>query len=47
VYRERLAGSVPAFPDQMEQNINNYLKGEPVAGVTLPTTQKATDFFGG
>ena len=36
VYREKLAGPVPAFPDQMEQNINNYLKGEPVEGVSLP-----------
>ena len=47
VYRERLAGPVPAFPAQMEQNINNYLKGEPVEDVSLPTTQKAPDFVGG
>jgi len=46
VYREKLTGPVPAFPDQMEQNINNYLKGEPVEGVSLPTTQKAPDFSG-
>jgi penicillin-binding protein 1A len=36
VYREKLVGPVPAFPDQMEQNINNYLKGEPVEGMSLP-----------
>lgn len=28
IYREKLAGPVPAFPDQIEQNINNYLKDE-------------------
>jgi penicillin-binding protein 1A len=38
VYREKLAGPVPAFPDQIEQNINNYLKGEPVESVLLPET---------
>jgi len=27
VYREELAGPVPEFPAQMEQNINSYLKG--------------------
>jgi hypothetical protein len=27
---------VPEFPDQIEQNINNYLKGEPVESVLLP-----------
>ncbi len=47
VYREKITGPVPAFPDQIEQNINNYLNGEPVEGVSLPTTQKAPDFFGG
>ena len=31
VYRKRLTGPVPAFPAQMEQNINDYLKGEPAA----------------
>jgi len=35
-YHEKLAGPVPAFPDQIEQNINNYLKGEPVESVLLP-----------
>ena len=47
VYREKLAGPVPEFPAQMEQSINNYLKGEPVEGVSLPTTQNAPDFVGG
>jgi len=28
VYREKLAGPVPKFPAQMEQNINAYLKGD-------------------
>ena len=46
VYREKLVGPVPEFPAQMEQSINNYLKGEPVEGVSLPTTQKAPDFSG-
>jgi penicillin-binding protein 1A len=40
IYRERLAGPVPAFPDQMEQNINNYLKGDPVEGVLLTEMEK-------
>ena len=30
VYREKLAGPVPEFPAQMEQNINAYLKGDSV-----------------
>jgi len=47
VYHEKLVGPVPAFPAQMEQNINNYLKGEPVEDVSSPTTQKAPDFVGG
>jgi penicillin-binding protein 1A len=32
-YREKILGPVPEFPDQIEQNINNYLKGEPVENV--------------
>jgi membrane carboxypeptidase/penicillin-binding protein len=36
VYRERLAGPVPEFPAQMEQSINNYLKGESVEDAFLP-----------
>jgi penicillin-binding protein 1A len=40
IYRERLAGPVPAFPDQIEQNINNYLKGDPVEGVLLTEMEK-------
>jgi len=34
-YREKILGPVPEFPDQIEQNINNYLKGEPVDGGLL------------
>jgi len=36
VYREKLAGPVPEFPAQMEQNINAYLKGD-LAGTTAVT----------
>jgi penicillin-binding protein 1A len=35
-YREKILGPVPQFPDQIEQNINNYLRGEPVESVLLP-----------
>jgi penicillin-binding protein 1A len=34
-YHEKVLGPVPEFPDQMEQNINNYLKGKPVEGGLL------------
>ena len=37
VYRKMLAGPVPAFPAQMEQNINKYLKGDP--GEDVPTQE--------
>ena len=36
VYREKLAGPVPEFPAQIEQNINNYLKGD-LAGSAMAT----------
>ncbi|MGB5216895.1 MAG: transglycosylase domain-containing protein [Smithella sp.] len=36
IYREKILGPVPEFPEQMEQNINNYLKGGPVESVFLP-----------
>jgi len=36
VYREKLVGPVPAFPAQIEQSINDYLKIEPVEDATLP-----------
>jgi len=36
VYRDRLAGPVPAFPAQMERNINNYLKSESADDEPLP-----------
>jgi penicillin-binding protein 1A len=35
-YREKILGPVPEFPDQIEQNINNYLKGEQVESLLLP-----------
>ena len=41
IYRERLAGPVPAFPDQMEENINNYLKDEPVEGGLLTEKERS------
>jgi penicillin-binding protein 1A len=47
VYRESLAGPVPEFPAQMERSINNYLKGDLVEGVSLPTSQEVPDIFGG
>ena len=31
VYSEKLVGPVPTFPAQMEQNINDYLAGDPIA----------------
>jgi penicillin-binding protein 1A len=36
VYREKLVGPVPAFPPQIEQSINNYLKIRPVEDASLP-----------
>ncbi|KAF0155841.1 MAG: multimodular transpeptidase-transglycosylase [Syntrophaceae bacterium] len=36
VYRKMLAGPVPAFPVQMEQRINNYLKGDPADDAPAP-----------
>ena len=35
VYRENLVGPVPAFPAQIEQSINDYLKIEPVKDAAL------------
>jgi membrane carboxypeptidase/penicillin-binding protein len=40
VYRERLAGPVPAFPAQMEQSINNYLKSDSVEDASLPESEQ-------
>jgi len=34
VYREALAGPIPAFPEQIEQNINNYLNGDQIETVS-------------
>jgi membrane carboxypeptidase/penicillin-binding protein len=38
VYRENLAGPVPEFPAQMEQNINAYLKGDSVGTEAVTDT---------
>ena len=35
VYREKLVGSVPQFPPQMEQSIDDYLKGGAVETATV------------
>jgi penicillin-binding protein 1A len=47
VYLEKLAGAVPEFPAQMEQNINAYLKGD-LAGTTAvaDTSSAAMSEFG-
>jgi penicillin-binding protein 1A len=34
-YGEKILGPVPEFPSQIERNINNYLKGEPVEDRSL------------
>lgn len=39
VYREKLAGPVPEFPAQMEENINAYLKGN--SAVTAAVTDNS------
>ena len=46
VYREELAGPVPEFPAQMEQNINAYLKGGPAgtAAVTDNSLSAMSEF---
>ncbi len=41
VYREKLAGPVPEFPVQMEQNINAYLKGDSAATAVATDTSSA------
>lgn len=41
VYREKLAGPVPEFPAQMEQNINAYLKGKSAATAAVTDTSFA------
>ena len=38
VYREKLAGPVPEFPAQMEQNINAYLKGDSAGTAAVTDT---------
>jgi len=46
VYREKLAGPVPEFPAQMEENINAYLKGDSngTAEVTGPSPAAMSEF---
>jgi len=41
VYREKFAGPVPEFPDQMEQNINAYLKGDSAGTAAVTDTSLA------
>ena len=41
VYREKLAGPVPEFPAQMEQNINAYLKGGSAGTAAVTDTSLA------
>lgn len=41
VYREKIAGPVPEFPAQMEQNINAYLKGYPAGTAAVTDTSIA------
>jgi len=41
VYREKLAGSEPEFPAQMEQNINAYLKGDSAGTAAVTDTSLA------
>jgi len=41
VYREKLAGPVPEFPLQMEQNINAYLKGGSAGTAAVTDTSPA------
>lgn len=41
VYREKLAGPVPEFPPQMEQNINTYLKGDSAGIAAVADTSLA------
>lgn len=41
VYRQKLAGPVPEFPAQMEQNINAYLKGASAGTAAVTDTSLA------
>jgi membrane carboxypeptidase/penicillin-binding protein len=41
VYRDKLVGPVPAFPAQMEQNINDYLKGDSIEATAMPESSLA------
>jgi len=45
VYRKKLAGPVPEFPAQMEESINNYLKGDSIEGTSSAESgQNRIDF---
>ena len=41
VYGEKLLGPVPEFPAQMEQSINDYLKGDPVETTAMAESSLA------
>ncbi|MBF0100661.1 MAG: transglycosylase domain-containing protein [Desulfobacterales bacterium] len=40
IYRKKIVGPVPKFPDQMEQSISKYLKNELVEDVALPESKQ-------
>jgi len=42
IYRDQIAGPVPAFPPQMEQRITRYLQGDVPAPVADATSVGAT-----
>jgi penicillin-binding protein 1A len=46
VYRKKLAGPVPEFPAQMEESINNYLKGDSVESASSTESGKNRIDFG-
>lgn len=39
IYSERILGPTPAFPARMENNINNYLNGEPIEDDPAPESE--------
>lgn len=46
IYRERLVGPVPAFPEQMEDHITDYLRGaaaDPIGAPPLVQTGTASE----
>jgi membrane peptidoglycan carboxypeptidase len=46
VYREKLAGPAPEFPAQMEESINNYLKGDSIESASSAESGKNRIDFG-